>query len=131
MNNDAIESELLELNEALLDSIASGDWDKYSELCAADLTAFEPESRGHLVEGMEFHRFYFELPRGEGPVNMTMSTPQVRMLAPEAALVCYARLTQRLGSDGSPVTSLSEETRVWQRIDGRWRHVHFHRSIGT
>ena len=21
-----------------------------------------------------------------------------------------------------------EETRVWQRRDGRWRHVHFHRS---
>jgi calcium/calmodulin-dependent protein kinase (CaM kinase) II len=131
MNADAIESELLELNEALLDSIAAGDWERYSELCAADLTAFEPESRGHLVEGMEFHRFYFDLPRGEGPVSMTMSVPQVRVLAPEAAIVCYARLTQRVGPDGAPVTSRSEETRVWQRIDGRWRHVHFHRSAAS
>jgi len=27
-----------------------------------------------------------------------------------------------------PVTIASQETRVWQRQDGRWKHVHFHRS---
>ena len=27
----------------------------------ATLTAFEPEALGHLVEGLAFHRFYFEL----------------------------------------------------------------------
>ncbi|MCE9552774.1 MAG: nuclear transport factor 2 family protein [Planctomycetes bacterium] len=131
MSSDTTEAELLELNEALLDSIAAGDWDSYIELCAGDLTCFEPESRGHLVEGMEFHRYYFELPKGEGPVNMTMSTPQVRILGPDAAVISYARLTQRLGADGAPVTSRTEETRIWQRIDGRWRHVHFHRSVAT
>ena len=31
--------------------------------------------------------------------------------------------------DGSPRTSRSEETRVWHRQAGAWRHVHFHRSI--
>jgi len=128
MTTDPLEAELLELNQALLDSIAASDWDAYCDLCATDLTAFEPESRGHLVEGMEFHRFYFDLPRGDGPVNVTMSSPHVRLLSPEAAVISYARLTQRLGVDGAPVTSRTEETRVWQRIDGRWRHVHFHRS---
>ena len=29
---------------------------------------------------------------------------------------------------GSPVTTHFEETRVWQRIGGKWRHVHIHRS---
>jgi hypothetical protein len=24
-----------------------------------------------------------------------------------------------------------EETRVWQRQNGRWKHVHFHRSAPT
>ena len=24
------------------------------------LTAFEPEARGNLVEGLEFHKFYFD-----------------------------------------------------------------------
>jgi calcium/calmodulin-dependent protein kinase (CaM kinase) II len=131
MSSNATETELLQLNEALLDSIAAGDWDAYSELCASDLTCFEPESRGHLVEGMEFHRFYFDLPGGDGPVNTTMSAPQVRLLGPDAAIISYARLTQRTGSDGAPVTSRCEETRVWQRIEGRWRHVHFHRSATT
>jgi hypothetical protein len=29
------------------------------------------------------------------------------------------------------VTTATEETRVWQRKDGRWQHVHFHRSLLT
>jgi hypothetical protein len=26
------------------------------------------------------------------------------------------------------MTTAVEETRVWQQKDGRWKHVHFHRS---
>jgi calcium/calmodulin-dependent protein kinase (CaM kinase) II len=35
---------------------------------------------------------------------------------------------QKLDDAGKPVTVSSEETRVWQKIGGRWQHVHFHRS---
>jgi len=42
--------------------------------------------------------------------------------------VSYVRLVQRLDADGQPVVARCEETRVWQRMEGRWRHVHFHRS---
>ena len=28
---------------------------------------------------------------------------------------------------GSPVTLQSEETRIWQRKDGKWQNVHSHR----
>ena len=31
-----------------------------SKLADPHITAFEPEARGHLVEGLEFHKFYFE-----------------------------------------------------------------------
>ena len=31
-----------------------------SKICDPHLTAFEPESMGNLVEGMDFHKFYFE-----------------------------------------------------------------------
>ena len=35
------------------------------------------------------------------------------------------------GPDGKPITARCEETRLWQRQDGRWRHVHFHRSANS
>jgi calcium/calmodulin-dependent protein kinase (CaM kinase) II len=33
-----------------------------------------------------------------------------------------------VSADGEPVTLGFEETRVWQRQSGKWKHVHFHRS---
>ena len=68
----SFEDEILKLNQSLLDAIAAGDWETYSQLCAADLTAFEAESRGQLVEGLEFHKYYFDLPAGQTPVRTTM-----------------------------------------------------------
>jgi len=125
--SDSVTEELLALNQRLLDSIAGGDWQTYEALCDHTLTAFEPEARGHLVEGMAFHRFYFDLESSNGPHNTTMSSPHVRHLG-ETAVVSYVRLVQQLDADGRPRTTRFEETRVWQQQDGRWRHVHFHRS---
>jgi calcium/calmodulin-dependent protein kinase (CaM kinase) II len=119
--------EVLELNESLLKSIATGDWKTYAELCDPSITAFEPEARGHLIKGLDFHRFYFDLGVAEGPRNTTMASPKVRVMG-EVALVTYVRLVQYLDENNSPVTTHYEETRVWQSQDGQWRHVHFHRS---
>lgn len=126
--SDASARDLLDLNQRLLDAIASGDWVTYSELCDPGITAFEPEACGHLVEGLDFHKFYFDLGATSGPVNTTMAAPQVWMLGADAAVVSYVRLVQRLDAAGAPVTRQSEETRVWSRRDGKWKHVHFHRS---
>lgn len=127
----AATQELLQLNERLLASIAGGDWDAYAELCDPSLTCFEPEARGHLVEGLAFHKFYFDLGSPDGPRNTTMAGAAVRMLGADAAVVCYTRLVQKLGAGGGPETTRFEETRLWQRIGGRWKHVHFHRSPGV
>jgi len=124
-----VTQELLAVNQRLLDAIAGGDWPTYIELCAADLTAFEPESAGHLVEGLGFHQFYFDLGGPTTPHHTTMVAPHVRMLGERAAVVCYVRLVQRIDGAGNPIVARSEETRVWTRgSDGRWKHVHFHRS---
>ena len=120
--------EILSLTQQLLDSIATADWDTYATLCDPSLSAFEPEARGHLVEGMEFHRFYFELARSEQLVNTTIVAPHVRLLDEDVAVISYIRLTQTSSADESPNTNRFEETRVWHRQDGQWRHVHFHRS---
>ena len=125
--SDPVVEELLRLNQRLLECIAAGDWAVYEELCDPTLTAFEPEAVGHLVEGREFHRFYFDLGGVRGPHHTTMCGPRVRVLG-DVAVVAYVRLNPRRGPDGAPVTTAFEETRVWQRQAGRWRHVHFHRS---
>ena len=124
---DPAAEELLRLNARLLTSIAAGDWATYQELCDPTLTAFEPEARGQLVEGMDFHRFYFDLGGTPGHHHTTMCAPRVRLMG-EVAIVACVRLNQRVRADGVPYTTAFEETRVWQRQDGRWRHVHFHRS---
>ena len=122
-------NQLLALNQKLLVSIVSGDWQTYEKLCDPSITCFEPEARGQLAVGMPFHKYYFELPGSpQKPAkNVTMSQPHVRMMG-DAAVLCYVRLTQSLDATGAPQTSRVEETRVWQKINGDWKHVHFHRS---
>jgi hypothetical protein len=122
------ETQLLDLTRQLLNSIADQDWSAYTRLCDSSLTCFEPESRGQLVEGMDFHKFYFELKGGRSPRNTTIVSPRVRPLGSDAAVVSYVRLIQKLDGSGAPTTTAVEETRVWQRIQGEWKHVHFHRS---
>jgi calcium/calmodulin-dependent protein kinase (CaM kinase) II len=130
--SDAVKAELVALNQKLLAAIVSGDWKTYAELCDPSISCFEPEARGHLVEGMPFHKFYFDLP-STGPkpavgTTVTMSSPHVRLMGAEAAVLSYIRLNQKLNAAGEPMTAHVEETRVWQKIGGAWKHVHFHRS---
>jgi ketosteroid isomerase-like protein len=124
---DPAENELLLLTQQLLDAIAAADWATYESLCDPTLTAYEPEGRGHCIEGMGFHRFYFDLGLGNDPKTTTMASPKVRLMG-DVAIVIYERLLQLVNDAGAPVTAHFEETRVWQRQQGAWRHVHFHRS---
>jgi len=121
------EQDLIELSRQLIDSITTADWKTYAELCAEDISCFEPEAVGHLVEGMEFHRYYFNLGAGDSPRNTTLVAPKVRLMG-DVAVVTYVRLTQRINEADAPTTSSFEETRVWQKQNGAWKHVHFHRS---
>ena len=120
--------ELVELTERLLASISEADWETYEKLCDPTITAFEPESCGHLVDGMGFHRFYFDLGSSDTPKQTSLINPHVRMLGMNAALVCYTRLVQTLNDDGAPISVTFDETRVWHKQDDEWKHVHFHRS---
>lgn len=120
-------TEILNLNQKLLDAIAQGDWQTYCDLCDPSISAFEPEALGHLIEGMDFHAFYFRLSSGASKSRNTMCSPHVRLMG-DVAVVSYFRLTQFVDEQGVPGERGTEETRVWQRQSGRWKHVHFHRS---
>ena len=127
---DPLTQELLQLNHRLLNSIAGADWKAYQKLCDPTLTCFEPEAAGQLVEGMDFHQFYFHLGAAGKPYNTTMASPHVRVMG-DVAIISYVRLNQRVSKDGVPGTRAVEETRVWQKQNGVWKHVHFHRSVPT
>lgn len=56
----AKKNEIYRLTENLLESIRIGDYETYCKLVSSELTCFEPETKGHLVKGLDFHKFYFE-----------------------------------------------------------------------
>ncbi len=115
------------MTQKLLDSIAAGDWETYSSLCDPTISAFEPEAMGHLVEGLAFHRFYFDLGAPEEPRTTTIASPHVRVLG-DVAIVSYVRLVQKVDELGTPIVTRCPETRVWHKGPDGWKHVHFHRS---
>lgn len=122
---------LLNLTHCLLESIVKGDWEAYSNLCDPSLTCFESEANGCLIEGLDFHRFYFDMERPNtgkpAHVQTTMASPHVRFMGSEAAIVSYVRLTQSVAADGVPHTRSAEETRVWHKQNDEWKLVHVHR----
>uniref|UniRef100_A0A6I8QNX1 calcium/calmodulin-dependent protein kinase n=1 Tax=Xenopus tropicalis TaxID=8364 RepID=A0A6I8QNX1_XENTR len=126
----ARKQEIIKVTEQLIEAINNGDFEAYTKICDPGLTSFEPEALGNLVEGMDFHRFYFEnaLSKSNKPVHTIILNPHVHLIGEDAACIAYIRLTQYLDSTGMPKTMQSEETRVWHRRDGKWQNVHFHRS---
>uniref|UniRef100_A0A3Q2Y8Y4 calcium/calmodulin-dependent protein kinase n=1 Tax=Hippocampus comes TaxID=109280 RepID=A0A3Q2Y8Y4_HIPCM len=126
----ARKQEIIKITEQLIEAINNGDFDAYTRICDPGLTSFEPEALGNLVEGMDFHKFYFEnlLSKNNKPVHTTLLNPHVHLIGEDAACIAYIRLTQFVDSGGRPRSSQSEETRVWHRRDGKWLNVHFHCS---
>ncbi|XP_055355301.1 calcium/calmodulin-dependent protein kinase type II subunit alpha-like [Paramacrobiotus metropolitanus] len=123
---------IINMTQSLLDFISAGDFESYSKLCDPSLTAFEPEALGHLVAGMDFHKFYFDnrTQRGSRSVQTSVVNPQVHLLGDDAASIAYIRLIQSIDESGAAASQSFEETRVWHKRDGRWQLVHFHRSGG-
>ncbi|XP_077161702.1 calcium/calmodulin-dependent protein kinase type II subunit beta isoform X12 [Paroedura picta] len=128
--SDPRKQEIIKITEQLIEAVNNGDFEAYAKICDPGLTSFEPEALGNLVEGMDFHRFYFEnlLSKNNKPIHTTILNPHVHVIGEDAACIAYIRLTQYIDGQGRPRTCQSEETRVWHRRDGKWQNVHFHCS---
>ncbi|XP_034471036.1 calcium/calmodulin-dependent protein kinase type II delta 1 chain isoform X12 [Hippoglossus hippoglossus] len=126
----ARKQEIIKVTEQLIEAINNGDFEAYTKICDPGLTSFEPEALGNLVEGTDFHRFYFEnaLSKGKQPIHTILLNPHVHLIGDEAACIAYIRLTQYIDVGGMPRTMQSEETRIWHRRDSKWQNIHFHRS---
>ncbi|XP_022319398.1 calcium/calmodulin-dependent protein kinase type II delta chain-like isoform X9 [Crassostrea virginica] len=122
--------EIIKLTEQLIAAITSGNYEDYTKFVDPGLTCFEPQTLGNLIVGMDFHKFYFDhvLSKNKQPVNTSILNPHVHLLGEDAACIAYVRLTQYIDMNGLPAEKQVEETRVWQRKDGKWQNIHIHRS---
>ncbi|CAF0956078.1 unnamed protein product [Rotaria sordida] len=137
---DRLSLEITKVTEQLLQAIANSDYEMYKSLCDPKITCFEPETIGNLVEGLDFHKFYFDTGKfarsdtvlspkaSKSTINCTMLTPVIHTLGDESACIAYILLLQYIDRNGQPQSVRTEETRVWHKKDTRWQCVHFHRS---
>ena len=95
------------------------------------MTSIEPETFGNVIEGLDFHKFYFEnqIQKHKTAIKSMMMKPHVTLLGPDAAVISYTRLEQAHEEDSGLFRTVETvETRVWHRRDGKWQLVHFHKS---
>ncbi|CAI5447745.1 unnamed protein product [Caenorhabditis angaria] len=98
-NLSAQKSEIVRVTQQLLDAISCKDFESYARLCDQTMTSFEPEALGNLIEGIEFHRFYFDGNQSAGRKNTlhtTMLNPNVHIVGDDGACIAYVKLTQYL-----------------------------------
>lgn len=122
--------EIIKLTETLIEAINNSDFETTYNLYDPHITAFEPESLGNLVEGTDFHKFYFEsiLNKNWKSINTTILNPHVHLMGEDCACIAYVRLTQFIDKQGQAHTHQSEETRIWHKRDNKWQNVHIHKS---
>ncbi|XP_070545074.1 calcium/calmodulin-dependent protein kinase type II delta chain-like [Ptychodera flava] len=126
MADGDLKEEVIRATKEMLGAIDRRDFDAYCKMTVPHLSAFEPETRGHLVEGLDFHKYYSDhYAVFDGPT--TIVNPCVHLFGKDVACIAYVRLRQRMvGTEAETVRS--EETRVLQKIDGHWKLIHLHRS---
>ena len=116
--------QVLRCNAALLEAIQHNDWQEYQHYCCPSISCVEPETKGQVVEGLAFHKFFFDQAPEPVAKNTTLASPHVRLIGHSCAVVTGSRIVQSKSG-----ISCSQETRIWQLGDDRqWRNVHFHRS---
>ncbi|XP_003383392.1 PREDICTED: calcium/calmodulin-dependent protein kinase type II delta chain-like [Amphimedon queenslandica] len=122
------EKEIIDITQLLLNSIGQKDFADYSKRCSEGMTSFEPEACSQMVTGLDFHKFYFDNMKANTPTQNNILKPKVHMLSEGVACIAYTRLTQSIDNQGTPYSQVSNETRVWKKLNDEWKCVHFHRS---
>ena len=105
-------SELLALSQKLLDAVATGDWQTYRVLVADDLTCFEPEARGQLVEGLAF----FACPKEAQRIGECIPEKGVRWTLRARILSWLRRVAKVLEPKHFRVLLECFQQRLWFRV---------------
>ncbi|KAJ7993717.1 hypothetical protein DPEC_G00257570 [Dallia pectoralis] len=131
----ARKQEIIKITEQLIEAVNNGDFEAYAKICDPGLTSFEPEALGNLVEGMDFHRFYFEnlLSKNSKPIHTTILNPHVHLIANQrrpgygiagmpsgrtSISIVLERLPPLYSEEGN-VTATSDKSALLERETGR------------
>nr|QYL01390.1 CamkII [Dugesia japonica] len=123
--------EILKLTENLLSSIANGNYSSFIKLVDPQITVFEPDTCGNLIEGIDYYKFLFNnvySKRDAKSVNMSILNPTIHILGDDCASIAFVKVVQIVDKNGSVTVGRGEETRIWQRKDGKWQNIHVHKS---
>jgi hypothetical protein len=120
--------ELLQQNELLLQSMANSDFASYQKCVADDMTGIDAGSKSQSAKRNEFHQNCFDSSEYQTyPVTVSIVSPNIRFLSPDAAITSYTRIDQFI-RDGKPQMIQTSESRVWQKRGESWVNCHFHQS---
>uniref|UniRef100_A0A8C8HZW4 calcium/calmodulin-dependent protein kinase n=1 Tax=Oncorhynchus tshawytscha TaxID=74940 RepID=A0A8C8HZW4_ONCTS len=97
----ARKQEIIKVTEQLIEAINNGDFEAYTKICDPGLTSFEPEALGNLLEGTDFHRFYFENGRAPAFHYAPMTVEALMTLIVSA---CHAPCSRRRPASGTAAT---------------------------
>lgn len=130
---DPTERELLDITHRILAAIHSGDMETYRALSAPDLSCYETDVAPYRIDVLEFHLDLMMAMRERGVYNsltrFDVLTPRVQVYG-DTGIVTYTRLMTYFTESG-PAWRAFNETRVFSKIGGQWKMVHFHRSHAT
>ncbi len=122
-----MDEEIEKCTENILKSIYEGNIKAYKNLARNDLTSFEPETLGSLVQGLSFHLFLMENEKFP-KLRYEVINPIYRTFG-DFAYAAYTLLITKIVDDQVTFSKINE-TRIFCKENGCWKMVHFHRSKG-
>ena len=120
------EREIYQITLDLLHAIRRGQVDIYKELSSTSLTCIEPESSGNVIEGLDFHLFFLNNTKKISNYHIELINPIIRVYG-DTAYISYTLISNQKIDDEFKLKTIFE-TRIYNKEEGKWKMVHFHRS---
>jgi ketosteroid isomerase-like protein len=120
--SEEFQATLLELHHA----ITKAEVKTYRQLVSEAVTCFEPETGGAQVKGIDMHIFFVKNSTAPDYYYFDIIDPTFNVCG-DMAYAAYTFLLAEI-SDGKTTSTTENVTRIFQKKEGTWKMVHFHRS---
>jgi hypothetical protein len=121
-DNREVEQSLMEL----LHAVQQADIETYRSKVSRNVTCFEPETKGHLLRGIDLHLFFLTQSKPVKLYNIELIDPVFRASDSMAYVAYTLHLAEMV--EGQEDIKSENVTRIFHLEDGVWKMIHFHRS---